>query len=273
MDIPVFHDDQHGTAIIAAAGLNALHLTDRDMAETKLVGERRGRRGIACTELLKAMGFAPNNVILCDTKGVIYRGRTEGMNQWKSAMRPRPMPLPRGRPERRGRRVRPLGQGRLHGRDDPLNGAQPDHLRHGQSGSGNHPGGSRPHPRRRDHRDRPVGLSNQVNNVLGFPLHLPRRYRRQATTINMEMKIAAAQAPPNSPARTFPTRWLRPIRVRGRAERRPAFRCPSTRVSSTRSRWRSQGPRWTRASRAGRSWTCAPTRRSSPPGAIPSPGR
>src|ERR687897_1357256 len=85
MDIPVFHDDQHGTAIIAAAGLiNALHLTDRDMAQTRLVVNGAGAAGIACTELLKAMGFAPNNVILCDTKGVIYKGRTEGMNQWKS---------------------------------------------------------------------------------------------------------------------------------------------------------------------------------------------
>ena len=74
MDIPVFHDDQHGTAIIAAAGLiNALHLTDRDMAKTKLVVNGAGAAGIACTELLKAMGFAPNNVILCDTKGVVYQ--------------------------------------------------------------------------------------------------------------------------------------------------------------------------------------------------------
>src|SRR5688500_9192189 len=86
MDIPVFHDDQHGTAIIAAAGLiNALHLTGRHMGETRLVVNGAGAAGIACTELLKAMGFAPNNVILCDTKGVVYRGRTEGMNQWKSA--------------------------------------------------------------------------------------------------------------------------------------------------------------------------------------------
>jgi malate dehydrogenase (oxaloacetate-decarboxylating)(NADP+) len=86
MDIPVFHDDQHGTAIIAAAGLiNALHLTGRDMRETKLVVNGAGAAGIACLDLLKAMGFSPNNVLLCDTKGVVYRGRTEGMNQWKSA--------------------------------------------------------------------------------------------------------------------------------------------------------------------------------------------
>ncbi len=86
MDIPVFHDDQHGTAIIAAAGLiNALHLTGRDMKTTKLVCNGAGSAGIACIELIKAMGFASENVILCDTKGVVYQGREEGMNQWKSA--------------------------------------------------------------------------------------------------------------------------------------------------------------------------------------------
>src|SRR5918995_1831941 len=86
MDIPVFHDDQHGTAIIAAAGLiNALDLTGRDYKKTRLVCNGAGAAGIACLDLLKAMGFPPDNLILCDTKGVIYQGRTEGMNQWKSA--------------------------------------------------------------------------------------------------------------------------------------------------------------------------------------------
>src|ERR1700750_336514 len=86
LDIPVFHDDQHGTAIIAAAGLiNALHLTGRDIKSTKLVCNGAGAAGIASLELLKAIGFTPQNIILCDTKGVIYQGRTEGMNQWKSA--------------------------------------------------------------------------------------------------------------------------------------------------------------------------------------------
>ncbi|HYS47791.1 MAG TPA: malic enzyme-like NAD(P)-binding protein, partial [Xanthobacteraceae bacterium] len=86
LDVPVFHDDQHGTAIIAAAGLiNALDLTGRDIGSTKLVCNGAGAAGIACLELLKAIGFAPGNVILCDTKGVIYQGRREGMNQWKSA--------------------------------------------------------------------------------------------------------------------------------------------------------------------------------------------
>ncbi|MCA1968952.1 MAG: NADP-dependent malic enzyme [Rhizobium sp.] len=86
MDIPVFHDDQHGTAIIAAAGLiNALELTGRDFKTTKLVCNGAGAAAIACIELIKAMGFDPANIILCDTKGVIYQGRIDGMNQWKSA--------------------------------------------------------------------------------------------------------------------------------------------------------------------------------------------
>src|SRR6202000_2014736 len=86
MDIPVFHDDQHGTAIISAAGvINACHLTGRKMTDIKVVVNGAGAAGIACLELLKAMGLPNGNAILCDTKGVIYRGRTSGMNQWKSA--------------------------------------------------------------------------------------------------------------------------------------------------------------------------------------------
>src|ERR1700726_1634457 len=86
MDIPVFHDDQHGTAIISAAGvINALHLTNRKLSDIKVVVNGAGAAGIACLELLKSMGLPQANAILCDTKGVIYRGRTNGMNQWKSA--------------------------------------------------------------------------------------------------------------------------------------------------------------------------------------------
>jgi malate dehydrogenase (oxaloacetate-decarboxylating)(NADP+) len=86
LDIPVFHDDQHGTAIIATAGLiNALHLTGRDLRDVKMVVNGAGAASIACVELLKTMGLPGGNVVLCDTRGVIYRGRTEGMNQWKSA--------------------------------------------------------------------------------------------------------------------------------------------------------------------------------------------
>ncbi|WP_342077476.1 NADP-dependent malic enzyme [Yoonia sp. SS1-5] len=86
MDIPVFHDDQHGTAVICAAGLlNALHLSGKKIEDVKIVLNGAGAAGIACLELLKAMGAKHDNCIMCDTKGVIYQGRTEGMNQWKSA--------------------------------------------------------------------------------------------------------------------------------------------------------------------------------------------
>jgi malate dehydrogenase (oxaloacetate-decarboxylating)(NADP+) len=85
MDIPVFHDDQHGTAIISTAGvLNALHLTGRKITDIKVVVNGAGAAGIACLELLKTMGLPNANAILCDSKGVVYRGRTTGMNQWKS---------------------------------------------------------------------------------------------------------------------------------------------------------------------------------------------
>ena len=86
MDIPIFHDDQHGTAIITAAGLiNAAHLTKRKLKDIKLVVLGAGSAGIACTELVKAMGVPHNNVMLVDTTGVVYEGRTEKMNQWKAA--------------------------------------------------------------------------------------------------------------------------------------------------------------------------------------------
>ena len=86
MDIPVFHDDQHGTAVICAAGLiNALHLSGKKIKDVKIVLNGAGAAGIACFELLKSMGAKNENCIMCDTKGVIYQGRTEGMNQWKSA--------------------------------------------------------------------------------------------------------------------------------------------------------------------------------------------
>jgi len=85
MNIPVFHDDQHGTAIIAAAGLiNALYLTGRDIKTTKIVVNGAGAAAIACTELIKAMGLPQDNLLMCDRTGVIYQGR-EDVNQWQSA--------------------------------------------------------------------------------------------------------------------------------------------------------------------------------------------
>ena len=85
MNIPVFHDDQHGTAIITAAGLiNACRLTGRKLADVKVVVNGAGAAAIACTELIKAMGVKAGNVVMCDRKGVIHKGRTD-LDQWKSA--------------------------------------------------------------------------------------------------------------------------------------------------------------------------------------------
>ena len=196
MDIPVFHDDQHGTAIIAAAGLfNALKITGRDITSTRLVVNGAGAAGIACVELVKAMGFAPNNVILCDTKGVIYQGRTEGMNQWKSAHA--------ALTDRRTLAEALEGADVFFGLS--VKGAlTPDMVR----SMGRDPiifAMANPDPEItpddahavRDDVIIATGRSdynNQVNNVLGFPYIFRGALDVRATSINMEMKIAAAQA-------------------------------------------------------------------------------
>ncbi|CAH1652140.1 NADP-dependent malic enzyme [Hyphomicrobiales bacterium] len=196
MDIPVFHDDQHGTAIIAAAGLvNALHLTNRDVKNTKLVVNGAGSAGIACIELLKAMGFAPNNVILCDTKGVIYRGRTEGMNQWKSAHAAETTDRTLADAMRGADAVFGLSaKGALT--TDMVASMAPNPIIFAMAN---------PDPEItpeevaavRDDAIMATGRSdyvNQVNNVLGFPYIFRGALDVHATTINMEMKIAAAEA-------------------------------------------------------------------------------
>ena len=143
MDIPVFHDDQHGTAIVAAAGLiNACHLTGRELATTKLVVNGAGAAAIACVELLRAMGMRRENIILCDTKGVIYEGRTAGMNQWKSGHAVATERAHAGRRHRRRRRVlRPVGERRADAGHGAQHGGQADHLRHGQPRPRDHAGG------------------------------------------------------------------------------------------------------------------------------------
>ncbi|HEY6871601.1 MAG TPA: NADP-dependent malic enzyme [Geobacteraceae bacterium] len=84
MNIPVFHDDQHGTAIISAAALiNAVELVGKKLADIRMVVNGAGASAIACTNLAISLGVRPENLIMCDTKGVIYKGRTEGMNKYK----------------------------------------------------------------------------------------------------------------------------------------------------------------------------------------------
>ena len=196
MDIPVFHDDQHGTAIIAAAGLiNALHLTGRDIRDIKVVSNGAGAASIACVELIKAMGVKHENVLMCDRSGVVYQGRENGMNQWKSAhavktdarnladalkgadvflglsaakamstdmlksMADRPIVFAMANPEPE---IMP----------DVAKKARPDAII--ATGRSDYP--------------------NQVNNVLGFPYIFRGALDVRATAINEEMKIAAAHA-------------------------------------------------------------------------------
>ncbi len=84
LDIPVFHDDQHGTAVVVAAGLiNGLELTGRKIGDVRLVVNGAGAAAVACASLLREMGV--KNIIMCDSKGVIYKGRKEGMNPFKES--------------------------------------------------------------------------------------------------------------------------------------------------------------------------------------------
>ncbi len=196
LDIPVFHDDQHGTAIIAAAGLlNALSLTGRDIAQTKLVCNGAGAAGIACLELLRAVGFRPQNLVLCDTKGVIYEGRTEGMNQWKSTYAVTTT-------------VRTLAQA-LEGADVffglSAKGAMDQAMVRSMADKPIIFAMANPDPEITPEEVADVradaimatGRSdypNQINNVLGFPYIFRGALDVRARTINMEMKIAAARA-------------------------------------------------------------------------------
>jgi len=196
MDIPVFHDDQHGTAIVAAAGLiNAMHLTGRDPKATKLVVNGAGAAAIACVELLKAMGMTPDNVILCDTKGVVFRGRSEGMNQWKSG-------------HAVATSARTLEQA-LDGADAffglSVKGALTQRMVRGMADRPIIFAMANPDPEITPEEARaasPLAIiatgrsdyPNQVNNVLGFPYIFRGALDVRARTINEAMKIAAAEA-------------------------------------------------------------------------------
>src|SRR6478609_4472692 len=196
MDIPVFHDDQHGTAIIATAGiLNALQLTGRDISKTKLVCNGAGAAGIACLELIKAMGFAAENVLLCDTKGVVYRGRAEGMNQWKSAHAVETSARTLDDAMRNADVFFGLSaKGALSA--DMVKSMAPNPIIFAMANPDPEITPEEAHSVREDviiatgRSDYP----NQVNNVLGFPYIFRGALDVRATTINMEMKIACAEA-------------------------------------------------------------------------------
>ncbi len=196
MDIPVFHDDQHGTAIICAAGLlNACDLTGRDLADVKLVLNGAGAAAISCLELAKALGVRAENVIMCDSKGVVYRGRTENMNQWKTA-------------HAAETKARTLAEA-LDGADVffglSVKGAVTPAMVKAMAKNPIIFAMANPDPEItpeevaevRDDAIVATGRSdypNQVNNVLGFPFIFRGALDVRARTINEEMKLAAARA-------------------------------------------------------------------------------
>jgi len=196
LDIPVFHDDQHGTAIIAAAGLiNAAELTGRKLEDLKLVVNGAGSAGIACLELAIALGIPKQNVILCDTKGVVYQGRKEGMNQWKSAYAAKT-------------KARTLADA-LEGADVffglSAKGAVTQDMVRTMAPKPIIFAMANPDPEItpeevaavRDDAIVATGRSdypNQINNVLGFPFIFRGALDVRASTINEPMKVAAAHA-------------------------------------------------------------------------------
>ncbi len=196
MDIPVFHDDQHGTAIITAAGfLNALDLTGRDIKATKVVAIGAGAACIACIELIKSMGVPGDNVTMVDRTGVIYQGREESMNQWKSA-------------HAVATDARTL-EDAVKGADVLIGlaaaGAVTQEMVKSMADKPIIFAMANPDPEisPEDAREvRPDAIiatgrsdyPNQVNNVLGFPYIFRGALDVRARTINDEMKIAAAQA-------------------------------------------------------------------------------
>ena len=195
MKIPVMHDDQHGTAIITAAGLlNACHLTGRDIREVKVVVNGAGAAAIACTELIKAMGVRHDNVILCDRTGPITPGRAN-IDQWKSAhaVATSATNLEEAlvgadiflglsaagalKPEWVKKMAdKPI----IFAMANPVPEIMPDEAK-----------AVRPDAIIATGRS---DFPNQVNNVLGFPFIFRGALDVQATTINEEMKVAAAEA-------------------------------------------------------------------------------
>ena len=196
MDIPVFHDDQHGTAVICAAGLiNALELSGKRIQDVKIVLNGAGAAGIACLELLKTMGARNENCIMCDTKGVIWQGRTEGMNQWKSAHAVKT-------------ELRTLDEA-MRGADVFLGvsakGAVTQEMVLSMAPNPVIFAMANPDPEitpEDAHAVRPDAIvatgrsdyPNQVNNVLGFPYLFRGALDIHARAINDEMKIACAEA-------------------------------------------------------------------------------
>ncbi len=196
LDIPVFHDDQHGTAIIAAAGLiNACHITGRDLKDVKVAVSGAGAAGLSCAGLIRHLGVPAENIIMCDSSGVVYEGRTEKMDQFKSAFAVKTT-------------KRTLTEA-MEGADILLGlsakGAVTQDMVKGMAPNPIIFAMANPDPEItpeeikavRDDAIIATGRSdypNQVNNVLGFPYIFRGALDVRARSINEEMKVAAAYA-------------------------------------------------------------------------------
>nr|WP_321359820.1 NADP-dependent malic enzyme [uncultured Hyphomonas sp.] len=196
LDIPVFHDDQHGTAIIAAAGLiNACHITGRDLKDVKVAVSGAGAAGLSCAGLIRHLGVPAENIIMCDSSGVVYEGRTEKMDQFKSAFAVKTA-------------KRTLSEA-MEGADILLGlsakGAVTQDMVKGMAPNPIIFAMANPDPEItpeeikavRDDAIIATGRSdypNQVNNVLGFPYIFRGALDVRARSINEEMKVAAAYA-------------------------------------------------------------------------------
>jgi malate dehydrogenase (oxaloacetate-decarboxylating)(NADP+) len=196
LEIPVFHDDQHGTAIISGAALlNWLELAEKDIARIKVVVNGAGAAGIACAELIENLGVRHENILMADSKGVVYKGRTEGMNPYKERYAV-------------DTRLRTLEEA-MEGADVFIGVSVKDAVTKAMVASMNDKplvmAMANPDPEigwddamsARDDLVMATGRSdfpNQVNNVLGFPFIFRGALDVRARAINMNMKLAATRA-------------------------------------------------------------------------------
>ena len=196
MDIPIFHDDQHGTAIISAAALiNALDLVGKKLSDINIVINGAGAAGIACLELLKSMGLPNKNGILCDTKGVIHTERKENINQWKSAHAIKTKKRSLEDALKGADVFFGLSKGNIVSQEMAKSMAEKPII----FAMANPEPEILPEVVKECRPDAIIATGrsdypNQVNNVLGFPYIFRGALDVRATTINLEMKIAAAQA-------------------------------------------------------------------------------
>jgi malate dehydrogenase (oxaloacetate-decarboxylating)(NADP+) len=196
MKIPVFHDDQHGTAIVSGAALiNACHVTNRKLSEITVVMNGAGASSIACAKIFVSLGVQRENIIMCDTSGVIYKGRKNGMNKYKELFACDTEARTLGEALKgadvfvglsaagavTGEMILPMAKNPIifamanpDPEIDPLTAkkARPDCIV--ATGRSDYP--------------------NQVNNVLGFPAIFRGALDTRATQINEEMKLAAVHA-------------------------------------------------------------------------------